>query len=57
VLGITDPIMTVEEIGVDARDAFGEANLKTVVIDGGHEIPMSHADEVTDAILKHLSGN
>jgi hypothetical protein len=49
--------MTVEEVSVDARDAFGEANLETVIIDGGHEIPMSHADEVTDAILKHLSGN
>jgi hypothetical protein len=53
VLGKTDPIVTVAEVGEDARECFGERALETVVVDGGHEIPMSHAREVADAILRY----
>ena len=53
VLGKTDPLITVAEVGEDAKQCFGEGNLETVLIDGGHEIPISHAREITDAILEY----
>lgn len=53
ILGRNDPIIKPEEVGVDAEKCFGKDNLATVIIDGGHEIPMSHADEVASAILWH----
>ena len=53
VLGRTDPIVTVEEVGVDAKSCFGEGNLEMVVIEGGHEIPTSHAKEVAGAVLRY----
>ena len=53
VLGRTDPIVTVEEVGVDAEKCFGRENLETVIIDGGHEIPTSHAKDVAQAILSY----
>jgi pimeloyl-ACP methyl ester carboxylesterase len=52
VLGKTDPIVIPKEIEADATECFGRGNLETVVIDGGHDIPTSHANDVAKAILR-----
>lgn len=52
ILGSTDPIIIKNEVAEDAEECFGKGNLKTVVIEGGHEIPMSEAEEVTKVILR-----
>ncbi|TLD18735.1 hypothetical protein E2P81_ATG11645 [Venturia nashicola] len=52
ILGSTDPIIIKKEVEEDAEECFGKGNLETVVVEGGHEIPMSEAKEVTEAILK-----
>jgi pimeloyl-ACP methyl ester carboxylesterase len=52
ILGSTDPVIIKKEVEEDAEECFGKGNLETVVIEGGHEIPMSEAKEVTKAILR-----
>lgn len=52
ILGSTDPIIIKKEVDEDAEECLGKGNLETVVIEGGHEIPMSEAKEVTKTILR-----
>lgn len=52
ILGSTDPIIIKKEVEEDAEECLGKGNLETVVIEGGHDIPMSEAKEVTKAILR-----
>jgi len=52
ILGSTDPIIIKKEVEEDAMDVLGKGNLETVVIEGGHEIPMSEAKQVVKAILR-----
>ncbi|OJD36506.1 alpha beta hydrolase family [Diplodia corticola] len=53
VLGRHDPIVTVDEVGRDAVEALGgPRNVRTVVLDAGHEVPMSMPREVVDAMVE-----
>lgn len=52
ILGKSDPVIVKEEIKADATECFGPSNLETVVINGGHEIPTSHAKEVSETMLR-----
>lgn len=52
ILGSSDPIIIKKEVEEDAEECLGKGNLETVVIEGGHEIPMTEAKEVTKAILR-----
>ncbi|KAL1645185.1 hypothetical protein SLS58_003890 [Diplodia intermedia] len=53
VLGRDDPIVRVDEVGTDAVEALGgERNVKTVVLDAGHEVPMSRPKEVAEAMVE-----
>lgn len=52
ILGSTDTVIIKNEVEEDAVECLGKGNLETVVIEGGHEIPMSEAKEVTKAILR-----
>ncbi|KAL1630798.1 hypothetical protein SLS54_000671 [Diplodia seriata] len=53
VLGRDDPIVRVDEVGRDAVEALGgEANVKTVVLDAGHEVPMSRPKEVVETMVE-----
>lgn len=52
VLGQADPIVIADEVRVDAEGVLGgEANLETVVLEAGHEVPMSRAREVAEAMV------
>ncbi|QDS68614.1 hypothetical protein FKW77_001286 [Venturia effusa] len=52
ILGSTDPIIIKQETEEDAEACLGKGNVETVVIEAGHEVPMSKAKEVTKAILR-----
>jgi hypothetical protein len=53
--GSTDPLIKVEEVGVDAVKCFGEENTVIKVFNGGHEIPLSHAEEMVHVMLEYWS--
>ncbi|KAK0659003.1 hypothetical protein DIS24_g4227 [Lasiodiplodia hormozganensis] len=56
-LGKDDPIVLVDEVGSDAVDALGgEDNVRTVVLEAGHEVPMSKPKEVVRAMVEFWEG-
>lgn len=56
-LGKDDPIVLADEVGRDAVDALGgEGNLRTVVLEAGHEVPMSKPKEVVRAMVEFWEG-
>jgi pimeloyl-ACP methyl ester carboxylesterase len=52
ILGRTDSVIVREEIEEDAIGCLGRENLETVVIDAGHDLPISKAKEVVSAVLR-----
>lgn len=56
-LGKDDPIVLVDEVGRDAVDALGgEDNVRTVVLEAGHEVPMSKPKDVVRAMVEFWEG-
>lgn len=53
-LGRTDPIVIPDEVGPEVERVLGREKVQTVVLDGGHEIPMSHHKEMSVEIGKFL---
>ena len=52
ILGANDPIVLKHEIVPDTQTAMGQDNVKVhVVAAAGHEVPMTHAAEVSQTIL------
>jgi pimeloyl-ACP methyl ester carboxylesterase len=51
ILGRTDPVIISEEVEEDAIGCLGRENLETVVIDAGHDLAISKANEVASAVL------
>lgn len=57
VLGRDDPIVDVDEVGGDAVDVLGgERNVQTVVLEAGHEVPMSMPKEVAEMMVEFWEG-
>ena len=52
ILGGTDGIIVRREIEKDAIECFGHSNLETVIIDAGHDVPISEARQVAKSILR-----
>ncbi|KAK5113619.1 hypothetical protein LTR62_003246 [Meristemomyces frigidus] len=53
-LGRQDEVILAEEVGEDAREAFGEENVEVVVLEGGHDVPIVNARGCVDSILGFL---
>ncbi|KAL1633853.1 hypothetical protein SLS56_002733 [Neofusicoccum ribis] len=51
VLGSADPVVVAEEVRADAEEALGARNVETVVVEAGHELPMSVPGEVVKAMM------
>ncbi|GME39649.1 putative alpha beta hydrolase family protein [Neofusicoccum parvum] len=51
VLGSVDPVVVAEEVRADAEEALGPRNVETVVVEAGHELPMSVPGEVVKAMM------
>jgi hypothetical protein len=50
VLGASDPVIVKEELIHDATAVLGEDGFEAVVLDAGHELVMTKADEVANVI-------
>jgi len=50
VLGKTDRVIFSDELELDAKAVLGLANLEVKVFDAGHEVPVTHAEEVVDFV-------
>ena len=50
VLGETDPIVVREEVDHDAREAMGCEHVCSLVLQCGHDVPVSRADELADRL-------
>ncbi|SPQ19459.1 20f1f520-ed51-47b0-9f67-d314cde2e063 [Thermothielavioides terrestris] len=50
VFGASDPVIVKEELIHDATAALGEEGFETVVLDAGHEVVMTKAEEVAAAV-------
>ncbi|KAM0713028.1 hypothetical protein Q7P35_000479 [Cladosporium inversicolor] len=49
-LGDKDSVIVADEVAVDAEEAMGGANLKTEVLDGGHDLPIAGVESCAKAI-------
>ena len=49
-LGDKDSVIVADEVAVDAEEAMGDANLKTEVLDGGHDLPITGVESCAKAI-------
>jgi len=52
ILGATDPVVIVEEISKDAKVVLGDGNVEIVVIEAGHELPITKSTEVAEAMWR-----
>lgn len=53
-----DPLVIPSEVAPDAKDVLGEDNVVVQVYeDAGHELPITHAREVGEAMWRHWSGS
>jgi pimeloyl-ACP methyl ester carboxylesterase len=50
VLGKTDRAVFSDELELDAKAVLGPANLEIKVFDAGHEVPITHAEEIVDFV-------
>ncbi|RDW74077.1 hypothetical protein BP5796_07519 [Coleophoma crateriformis] len=53
IAGSTDPVIVPAELEEDAKAAIGDDKVEWLVIEGGHEFPITAAGEVTEQIRKH----
>jgi hypothetical protein len=51
VLGKNDDVVLAEEIATDAREVFGEEYVDVRILEGGHDLPIVHAEKVTETVL------
>lgn len=56
-LGATDPVIVKEELIHDATAVLGEDGFEAVVLDCGHEIVMTKANEVADLAVRFWSSS
>ncbi|GAB7353623.1 hypothetical protein MBLNU459_g4037t1 [Dothideomycetes sp. NU459] len=54
-LGKTDSVVPTEEISEDAKAVLGDG-VEIQIVDGGHEVPITHADAVVETITKFWDG-
>ncbi|KAM0716912.1 hypothetical protein Q7P37_006764 [Cladosporium fusiforme] len=54
-LGKEDSIIVAEEVAADAEAALGRDNLKTQILDGGHDLPIANAVGCATAIVDFWS--
>ena len=52
VLDKTDRAVFSDELELDAKAVLGPANLEIKVFDAGHEVPVTHAEEIVDFVWK-----
>jgi pimeloyl-ACP methyl ester carboxylesterase len=52
ILGATDPIVIVEEVSEDAKVVLGDGNVEIVVIEAGHDLPITKSTEVAEAMWR-----
>jgi pimeloyl-ACP methyl ester carboxylesterase len=50
ILGATDPVAVTEEVSEDAKAVLGDGNVEIVVLESGHELPITKSAEVAEAI-------
>jgi pimeloyl-ACP methyl ester carboxylesterase len=52
ILGRTDPVIVREEVEADAIACLGRDNVEVVIVDGGHDFPITMPEVLVDALLK-----
>ncbi|KAF2437030.1 alpha/beta-hydrolase, partial [Tothia fuscella] len=52
ILGRKDSVIVKREVEVDAEECLGEGNLQVVTIEAGHDVPISNAQDVVEAVMK-----
>jgi hypothetical protein len=52
VLGKTDRAVFSDELELDAKAMLGPANLEIKVFNAGHEVPVTHAEEIVDFVWR-----
>ncbi|KAF9888056.1 hypothetical protein FE257_009321 [Aspergillus nanangensis] len=57
VLGASDPVVLKDETVEDANNVLGEDRVSLVVVDAGHEVPITKSAEVADSILTFWQGS
>lgn len=55
VLGSQDPVIPIEETVQDALETLGDDGVQLAIVDGGHELPITQADEVASFVMSFLS--
>jgi hypothetical protein len=56
VLGKNDPTIPMDEILEDTIATLGEDGIESVIMNGGHELPITMSTDVSDAVGKFLTG-
>jgi hypothetical protein len=52
ILGAIDPAIIAEEVSEDTKAVLGDGNVEIVVLDSGHELPITKFTEVAEAIWR-----
>ncbi|KAJ2905720.1 hypothetical protein MKZ38_004587 [Zalerion maritima] len=55
ILGSQDPVIPMDETVQDAINILGEDGVQLAIVDGGHEVAITQADEVARFIMSFLS--
>ncbi len=50
ILGRTDPVVVLEEVSQDARAVLGDGNVEIVVVEAGHELPITKSADVAEVM-------
>lgn len=50
ILGSDDPVVVADETIEDAQEVLGEDGVESVVLGGGHELPITMAADVASAL-------
>ena len=56
-LGKDDSVIVADEIQADAVEALGRDNVQINVLEGGHDLPISRAEECARVIGEFLDRN
>lgn len=51
-LGAQDRVISSDETGADAEDAFGKDNTKVVRLTGGHDLPVTNSEGCVNAMME-----
>jgi pimeloyl-ACP methyl ester carboxylesterase len=57
ILGKTDPIVLVDEVGPDVRETIGAHQVHTVVLDAGHDVAISQPAVIVEELWQFWTAN